>query len=222
MLVLGDVHGERDGYAALLDRLLRRTDEAPVLQSGDLHHYEPPRDVWFVAGNNEDHDVIDLLRSTDAEDRDRYTHVHLLDGVVGLDGLRVAGLSGNHAPSRYGSQRSELAGERRRHFVSAEVERCKTYRDVDVFVAHEAPHGILEKGGYDVGCRPIDEILTAVEPRLCLVGHHHRHATGTFGETRVVALAPAWERIYRLDPDTLELDHRDVIDGGDDRTLPEW
>lgn len=213
MLVLGDVHGEHPENRALFDRILRREDAETVLQTGDLNHYDLERDVWFIAGNNEDFDVIDELRATDPRYLGRHQHVHLVDDPVTLDGIRIAGLSGNHAPTRYELHREELAGDRRRHFVEDEVERCKEAEDVDVFLAHEAPHGILTEDGYDVGCRPIDEILDALEPAICLVGHHHRHAEGRFGPTRVVTLAPIWDRLYRLDPGDLVLTDERVDDG---------
>jgi hypothetical protein len=46
---------------------------------------------------------------------------------------------------------------------------------VDVFLAHEAPRALL--GG--LGCEKIDEVIEALEPALCLMGHHHRHAEGS-------------------------------------------
>jgi Icc-related predicted phosphoesterase len=76
---------------------------------------------------------------------------------------------------------------------------------VDVLLVHEAPHGLPVSESYDVGCERIDELLDALEPKLCLVGHHHEHAEGSYGDTRVVSLAPVWERYYHLDPTTLEL-----------------
>jgi hypothetical protein len=50
-----------------------------------------------------------------------------------------------------------------------------------------------------------DDLLSALEPDLCLVGHHHEHAEGTFGPTRVVTLRPVWDGYYLLDPETLTL-----------------
>ena len=80
---------------------------------------------------------------------------------------------------------------------------------VDVLLTHEAPHGLL-RFGYDPGSDPIDDLLAAVDPDLCLVGHYHRHAEATIGDTRVVSLAPAWEARYTLDPDSLALERHDV------------
>ncbi|WP_224334706.1 metallophosphoesterase family protein [Haloprofundus halobius] len=73
-------------------------------------------------------------------------------------------------------------------------------------LCHQAPHGVLRIGGRDVGCDPVDEVIEALSPDLCLLGHYHRHAEGSVGGTRVVSLAPVWERYYWLDPETLALD----------------
>ena len=215
MLVLGDAHADdpekraalERAYAAYLDGEGADNDDKVALQVGDLQAYDPPVETYFVAGNNEDLDVIEALRRGEAPpDSAAVGDVHLLASeVVEVAGLRVAGLSGNDAPTQFEKDRDELAGDRRRHFVRADVEAATALEDVDVFLAHEAPHGLLEENGYDVGCPHVDDILEAVEPRLCLVGHHHRATESRFGSTRVVALAPAWERYYTLDPETLWL-----------------
>ncbi len=208
MLVLGDAHADDpDNRRALLD-VYRSVDPAVAIQTGDLLYYDLPEPTWFIAGNNEDFDIIDALRSGEAPDG--VSNVHLLDSsIVERDGLRIAGLSGNFAPTRFEKARSDLQGDRRRHFVEADIEHAKSLENVDVFLVHEAPHGLLDADGYDPGCVHVDDVLRTVEPDLCLVGHHHEHAESTFGPTRVVALTPVWEGYYLLDPETLELDRRD-------------
>ncbi len=207
MLVLGDAHADDPDNREALFAAYDAVDPDAALQVGDLLCYDLPAPTWFVAGNNEEFDVIDALRRGDAS-LTAAERPHLLASTVAeVEGLRVAGLSGNFAPTKYERSREELSGERRRHFVQSEVERAKSLSDVDVFLSHEAPHGILRvDGGRDPGVRAVDEILDAVEPDLCLVGHSHRHAEGWFGDVRVVSLAPVWESYYTLDPATLELD----------------
>jgi Icc-related predicted phosphoesterase len=204
MLVLGDAHADDPENRAALERAYADTDEDVAVQVGDLLYYDPTVETYFIAGNNEDFDVVEALRRGESADRVGDVHLAASD-AHGVEGLRVAGLSGNFAPTRFENARDVLAGDRRRHFVEADVDAAKTLDDVDVFLAHEAPHGLLETGGYDVGCTHVDEILEAVEPALCLVGHHHRATEARFGPTRVVSLAPAWEQYYTLDPDTLWL-----------------
>ncbi|SEW16114.1 metallophosphoesterase family protein [Natrinema salifodinae] len=212
MLVLGDAHASEPDRSETLLGIYRTLEPDRVLQVGDLQRYDLPAPTWFVAGNNEDFDVIEALRA--GEDRDPpaetdVRNVHLLASTAAtVDGLRVAGLSGNFAPTKYDLSRDELSGERRRHFTHEDVERAADLEDIDVFLTHEAPTGLLSYG-YDPGCEHVDDLLEAISPDLCLVGHHHRHREAEFADTRVVSLAPAWERYYTLDPETLTLEAHD-------------
>ena len=165
----------------------------------------PPDGEYFVAGNNEDFDGIDAFRRDDGTLADERRPRLLASTAVEIEGFRVAGLSGNHAPTRYETPRRALSGDRRHHFTHEDVDRAMALKDVDVFVAHEAPHGLIDTEDYDVGCERIDALLEELSPELWLVGHHHRHAESTFGDTRVVSVAPVWESYYTLDPGTFEL-----------------
>jgi Icc-related predicted phosphoesterase len=204
MLVLGDAHaGDPDNRAALL-ATYDAVDADLAIQLGDLAYYDLPVETWFIAGNNEDFDVIDALRA--GEDHPDVENAHLLASTaVTVDGVRVAGLSGNFAPTKYEESRADLTGGRRRHFTHEEVDRLAAVEDVDVLLTHEAPHGLLSYG-YDPGCRHVDRLLAATDPDLCLVGHHHRHAEADIGGRRVVSLAPVWEGYYTLDPTDLTLE----------------
>ncbi|MDZ7702218.1 MAG: metallophosphoesterase [Halobacteriales archaeon] len=204
MLVLGDAHAVDPPKRAALEAAYAAADEDVAVQAGDLMHYDLPAPTWFIAGNNEDLDVIEALRRGETPAGVHNAHL-LASTVVGIEGLRVAGLSGNHAPTQFEKDRDELAPERRRHFVREDVERLLEMVDIDVLLVHESPHGLDWDEEYDVGCTHVDRILREVEPRLCLVGHHHQSLEGSFGPTRVVGLEPVWEAHYTLDPGTLEL-----------------
>ncbi|MFB6268337.1 MAG: metallophosphoesterase [Halobacterium sp.] len=205
MLVLGDAHAATPDRRQSLFAAYRAADADVALQAGDLMYYDLPIPTYFIAGNNEDFDVVESLRYGRVESSDVSNAVLLHSTAADVKGLRVGGLSGNYAPTQFEKSRDQLYDDRRRHFVREDVERAKQLEDVDVFLAHEAPHGLPVTEEYDVGCKHIDEILQELEPDLCLVGHHHEHAESEFGPTRVVSLAPAWESYYELDPDTLEL-----------------
>jgi Icc-related predicted phosphoesterase len=205
MLVLGDAHASDPGRRAALLEAYETTDADHAIQLGDLEYYDLPLPTWFIAGNNEDQDVIAALRAGQRPDGVRNAYL-LESDVATVEGVRIAGLSGNYAPTRFDRDRADLSGDRRRHFVRAEIDRAAALSDVDVFLTHEAPHGVIETASSDAGNEHVDRILRAVEPDLCLVGHHHVHAESQFGPTRVVGLAPAWEAAYRLDPETLRLD----------------
>jgi len=207
MLVLGDAHASDPDRADVLLECYHTLEPDHVLQVGDLERYDLPAPTWFIAGNNEDFDVIDALRAGEAPPETN--NVHLLASTAAtVDGLRVVGLSGNFAPTKYELSRDELTDERRRHFTREDVERAADLENVDVFLTHEAPTGLLWYG-YDPGCEHINGLLEALSPDLCLVGHHHRHREATIEDTRVVSLAPAWERTYTLEPETLTLEGHD-------------
>lgn len=214
MLVLGDAHADDPDNREALLAAYRATDAERAVQVGDLLHYDLPLPTWFVAGNNEEFDVIESLRRGDAALVDPASRPRLLASTaVELEGRRIAGLSGNYAPTQYDRPREELSGDRRRHFVREDVERAAELPDVDVLLAHEAPHGLLGIAGRDAGCGPIDGLLEELSPELCLVGHHHRHAEATIGDTRVVSLAPVWEGYYTLDTATFALERHELPGG---------
>ncbi|ELY93428.1 metallophosphoesterase [Natrialba hulunbeirensis JCM 10989] len=204
MLVLGDAHASDPARREALLECYRTVDPEHVLHVGDLELYDLPAPTWFIAGNNEDFDVIDALRA--GERPPEVNNVHLLASTVTtVDGLRIAGLSGNFAPTQYDRSRDELEGDRRRHFTHGDVEQAAELSDIDVLLTHEAPTGLLSYG-YDPGCEHVTALLETLSPDLCLVGHHHTHREDEIANTRVVSLAPAWERYYTLDPTGLVLE----------------
>ncbi len=207
MLVLGDAHASDPARRETLLECYRTVGPDRVLQVGDLEHYDLPAPTWFVAGNNEDFDVIEALR-TENRPAETTTVNLLASSAAALEGRRVAGLSGNYAPTKYDCSRAELEGDRRRHFTHEDIERAADLSDIDVLLTHEAPTGLLYYG-YDPGCEHVTDLLEALSPTLCLVGHHHTHREAEIAGTRVVSLAPAWERYYTLDPATLELTAHD-------------
>jgi Icc-related predicted phosphoesterase len=205
MLILGDAHADDPANRRALLAAYDAVEAEYALQVGDLLYYDLPVETYFIAGNNEDFDVIDALRRGDSSLAGEKRPRLLASSVVEGEDLRVAGLSGNYAPTRYEYAREDLTGDRRRHFTYEDVERALSLEDVDVFLAHEAPHGLIDDADYEVGNGYVDVILDELSPALCLIGHHHRHAESSFGSTRVVSLAPIWESYYRLDPESLSL-----------------
>lgn len=208
MLVLGDAHAADPEHRRALFAAYRATDQDVTLQLGDLMYYDLPKPTWFIAGNNEDFDTISALRNGLVSNSGVRNANLLASTAVELEGLRIAGLSGNYAPTQYDRPRANLVGDRRRHFTYEDVERAMELESVDVLLTHEAPYGLPVSEEYEVGCQHVDDILSALDPDLCLVGHHHEHSETTIGDTHVVSLAPTWEQYYILDPDTLSLTWR--------------
>lgn len=208
MLVLGDAHASDPENRDTLLAIYEAVAPDSALQVGDLEYYDLPASTWFVAGNNEDLDVVDALRAGEAPPGVR--NVNLLASTAAtVEGVRVAGLSGNFAPTKFDSDRRDLEGGRRRHFTHEDVERAVELEDVDIVLTHEAPTGLLSYG-YDPGCPHVNRLLESLEPDLCLVGHHHRHCEAEIEGTRVVSLAPIWKRYYTLEVDDLTLESHET------------
>ena len=210
MLVLGDAHAADPENREALLAAYDAADADVALHVGDLEYYDLPIPTYFVAGNNEDFDVVESMRQNETLGE---RNARLLASTAAeVAGLRVAGLSGNYAPTQYEKSRDELSGDRRRHFTHEDLRSAMELTDVDVFLTHESPQGFMGRGSAHV-----DDILRTLRPDLCLVGHHHRHAEGRFEDTRLVGLEPAWESYYTMDPETLELDRHETPDPAGDQ-----
>jgi Icc-related predicted phosphoesterase len=180
---LGDIHGDFDSVR----RIMTRHPDVPFwISVGDLADDEgryAPVDapLYWIKGNNENFDTI---ASGDFPDG-----LHFLANAeaVTIEGVRVTGLGGTFAPTWYetpaealphqrkGSARATAIADKRRHFVKAEVDKCRALSGIDVFLSHEAarPYRVHGNRGPDAGKTPINEVLADMKPRLHLFGHHH-------------------------------------------------
>jgi len=181
-----------------------------------------PSPLYFIKGNNENFD-----RLADAGSQDP---AYVLPNLVFLpngqrttiNGLRVAGLGGTHAPTMYDVPAADLphpkkrtakateAADRRRHFVREEVEACKRLRDVDVFLSHEAPRPFRVGHGIDAGKTPINEVLAAMQPRIHLFGHHHRFSAGISQGVGSICLDAVGVSYLLFDAKSLKYEHLPV------------
>ena len=213
----GDIHGD---FAAVR-RIMERHPEVPFwLCVGDVAdsegRYEPlPSPLYFIKGNNEN---FDLLANAGSELPD---NLHYLPNGkrVTVNGLRIAGLGGTHAPTMYDVRTADLphpkkstvkateAADRRRHFVREEVEACQQMRDVDVFLSHEAPRPFRVHRGIDAGKTPINDVLAAMQPKLHLFGHHHRYVEGIAQGVRSICLDGAGDSYLLIDAKSLKYEH---------------
>jgi uncharacterized protein len=194
----GDIHGD---FAAVRQIMLRHPEVRCWVSVGDVAdeagRYEPvPAPLYWIKGNNENFDAIAAGRLPEA-------HRYLPDAEPQMiDLVRVVGLGGTFAPTSYdtpaadlphpqkGTARATAAADKRRHFVRADVERCKALRNIDLLLTHEAPRP-FRVGRLDAGRTQINEVLAAVRPRLHLFGHHHRFAERETEDVRSVGLDPA-------------------------------
>jgi Icc-related predicted phosphoesterase len=214
---LGDIHGD----FASVRRIMQRHPEIPFwLCVGDVADaggaYEPfDAPVHWIKGNNEDFNRIA------AGDFPHGLHYIPNGSATSIGGLRVAGLGGTFAPTMYevapgelphpkkGTAKATELADRRRHFVRAEVEACSRLRDVDILLTHEAPRPFRVSApggrpGNDAGKTPINEVLTAMKPRLHLFGHHHRFAQQEIQGVRSVCLDLVSRSYLLIDGPTLQ------------------
>src|SRR3954471_10657567 len=190
--VLGDIHG---AFETVVDILARHPDVPLWLQVGDIatnegDYFSPPAPIYWIKGNNEDFDVI----AASIAGRPAAPNLHYLrNGRLHQVGpWRVAALGGTFAPSWYHTPSASLPAskgrkssaatvklgkspdDKRRHFVKEEVLANKALKDIDVFLTHEAPRPFYPAGKrIDAGKTAINDVLTAMRPRLHLFGHHH-------------------------------------------------
>ncbi len=190
---VGDIHGDFEALA----RVMARHPDAPFwvsvgdVASADGDYPGPAAPLYFIKGNNEDFDILEKLRSGDAD----IPGLHYLPNGTRqeIDGVTVAALGGTFAPTWYTSPAAHLPhpgrpsphaarpvrDDKRRHLVHEEVEACQAMRGIDLFLTHEAPRPFVvatSRGRVDAGKTPINEVLAAMRPRLHLFGHHHRFA----------------------------------------------
>lgn len=183
ILVLGDIHGNLEIAKEIIK------DESPdyVLCTGDLETYtdfEAP--FFFVYGNHEDFDKIEKMKKEEVQQ-----NLNLIcpGDVVSFENLRIAGLWGNYSRKRYEMERKNLHGDRRRHFVEEDVEKCKNLKNIDIFLSHEAPSGIgVKKDEKDLGAEPVGEILRTLKPKYWFFGHVHMDFRKGLEETEVIGL----------------------------------
>jgi len=91
--------------------------------------------------------------------------------------------------------------------VRDEVEACQSFRDVDVFLTHEAPRP-YRIGRIEAGKQPVNDVLAAMQPRLHLFGHHHRFTEQVCEGIRSVGLDLVSSSYLLIDRQTLEYEVR--------------
>ena len=226
---LGDIHGE----FAVVDDIMSRHPEVELwVQVGDIasnegEYFSPAKPLYWIKGNNEDFDVIALAMAGHPPSR----HLHYLPngGVYTVGPWRVAALGGTFAPSWYHSPVAQLPPSRgrrtssaqvklgksrddkRRHFVRDEVLACKTLSGIDLFLTHEAPRPFYPAGRrIDTGKTAINEVLTAMRPRLHLFGHHHEFTDSVRQGVRSIGLDLVTKSYLLIDAETFRCERIDT------------
>jgi calcineurin-like phosphoesterase family protein len=226
---LGDIHGEFE----TVDAIMMRHAEVPLwVQVGDVatndgQYFTPQRPLYWIKGNNEDYDVI---ADSIAGRSPAPTLCYLKNGGPHKVGpWRVAALGGTFAPSWYNTAAGALPPSRgkrtanaavklgksrddkRRHFVREEVAICRSLTNVDIFLTHEAPRPFYPAGRrIDAGKTAINEVLTAMRPRLHLFGHHHEFTDSMRQGVRSIGLDLVTKSYLLIDAETFKCERLDT------------
>ncbi len=218
---VGDLHGDFDA----LDRVMARHPDVEFwVCPGDLAAedgtYPTPRaPLYWIKGNNEDFDFV----AAQPAGGGTVPNLHFVPNGISVNahGLILAGLGGTFAPTWYESRAADLpshalkprsgAGrgapatkdDKRRHFVQEEVDACKTQQNVDVFLSHEAARPFPLSRVKDAGKTPINEVLSAMRPRLHLFGHHHVYTVAERQRVPSISLERVCDSYLVVDGKTL-------------------
>jgi hypothetical protein len=226
---LGDIHGAFD----TVHEIMARHSDVPLwVQVGDVasndgDYFTPRAPLYWIKGNNEDFDVI----AASLAGRPPSPTLHYLANggphVVGP--WRVAALGGTFAPSWYHTAAAALPPSRgrrgggasiklgksrddkRRHFVRDEVLACKALTAIDLFMTHEAPRPFYPQGRrLDAGKTVINEVLTAMRPKLHLFGHHHEFTDSVRQGVRSIGLDIVTKSYLVIDAQTFKCERLDT------------
>jgi predicted phosphodiesterase len=226
---LGDIHGAFD---AVLEIMARHADVPLWVQVGDIasndgEYFAPPASLYWIKGNNEDFDVV--AEATAGRPPAPTLHYLPNGGPYQVGPWRVAALGGTFAPSWYhtaakalppsrgprtGSTAVKLGKSRddkRRHFVRDEVILCRGLTAIDLFLTHEAPRPFYPQGRrLDAGKTVINEVLTAMRPRLHLFGHHHEFTDSVRQGVRSIGLDVVTKSYLLIEEDTFRCERLDT------------
>jgi predicted phosphodiesterase len=258
---VGDIHGRFHRVEAWMDALeaARGRPVDLVLAVGDVEAFRQPDDhrrktakrgmpaefaeyadglrkmkrpLYFIGGNNEDFEAL----HDSPQGFELAPGVHYLGraGQSTVQGLRIAYLSGIHAPRFYEQPlkrpTSLDTAKQAGYFRAPEVEKLMGLRDVDILLVHEWPRGIVQRArdeglsngrplpSYWIGNPVTRRLVDTVRPRWVLCGHSHKaFAVSLGGEggrpaTRIACLdqsARPDEAVFWL-----EYEGREAVRGG--------
>jgi hypothetical protein len=226
---LGDIHGAFD----TVTEIMRRHPDVPLwVQVGDIatndgEYFSPSAPLYWIKGNNEDFDVV--AEAIQGRSPSPMLH-YLANGGPHIVGpWRVAALGGTFAPSWYNTPAASLPPSRgrrtqggtvklgksrddkRRHFVRDEVLVCKSLKDIDLFLTHEAPRPFYPAGRrIDAGKTVLNDVLAAMKPRLHLFGHHHEFTDSVRQGVRSIGLDVVTKSYLLVDAETFKTERLDT------------
>ncbi len=226
---LGDIHGAFDAVQSIMGR----HPDVPFwvcvgdVASNEGEYFEPAAPLYWIKGNNEDFDVI----AAAIAGRPSASTLHYLPngGPHQVGPWRVAALGGTFAPSWYNTPAASLPPSRgrkmsaaslklgksrddkRRHFVRDEVMVCKSLTGIDLLLTHEAPRPFYPAGRrMDAGKTVLNDVLSAMKPRLHLFGHHHEFTDSVRQQVRSIGLDVVTKSYLVINAETFKTERVDT------------
>jgi Icc-related predicted phosphoesterase len=229
VLAVGDV----EAFRRADDRLRKATKRAMPAEFAEYADgvRRLKRPLYFIGGNNEDFEALhDLQGGGELAPGLIYLG---RSGVRELHGLRVAYLSGIHAP-RFIEQplkrpTTPETVKQAGYFRTAEVEKLMPLRDVDLMLVHEWPRGIVQRAreenpapprplpSYWIGNPVTRRLVDSMQPRWMLCGHSHKAFAVTLeGPGRPASRIACLDQAARPDESVfwLEYEGREAVRAG--------
>ena len=226
---LGDIHGAFD----TVQDIMSRHGDVPLwvcvgdVASNEGEYFEPVAPLYWIKGNNEDFDVVAAAM---AGHPPAPTLQYLRNGALHQVGSwRVAALGGTFAPSWYHTPAAALPrskgrksaaaslklgksrDDKRRHFVRDEVLACKSLKNIQLFLTHEAPRPFYPAGRrIDAGKTALNDVLASMQPRLHLFGHHHEFTDSARQGVRSIGLDMVTKSYLLINDETLRCERLDT------------
>ena len=88
---------------------------------------------------------------------------------------------------------------------------CKALTNIDVFMTHEAPRPFYPAGRrIDAGKTVLNDVLTAMKPRLHLFGHHHEFTDSMRHHVRSIGLDVVTKSYLLINAETFKTERLDT------------
>ena len=101
--------------------------------------------------------------------------------------------------------------DKRRHFVRDEVMVCKSLTGIDLLLTHEAPRPFYPAGRrIDAGKTVLNDVLSAMKPRLHLFGHHHEFTDSVRQQVRSIGLDLVTKSYLLINAETFKTERVDT------------
>ena len=113
--------------------------------------------------------------------------------ILNIDNTQIASLGGIFSDVRTKKHSSELYGREQRFFTKEEINgliNIYKERSPDILLTHQAASEFLPKGIFhkDEGNPLLEKMVSSINPKLYIHGHHHRNYTAEHDGIAVIGL----------------------------------